>query len=77
MHKFKFSNASVVEVSKSPLNAPDPRNPYTIFDCLCRPFGRGRSKGPRKTYQVTATTPSQAARFAIEMYRNDTTDYIK
>lgn len=64
MQKFKFGNpASVVEVSKSPLDRPT----RTIFDCLCRPFGR--MQGPRKKYQITATTPSQAARMAMEFYR--------
>lgn len=70
MQKYKFSNPqSVVEVSASPLDRPEPNNPYTIFECLCRPFGR--KKGFRKKYNVTATTQSQAARFAIEMYRKD------
>ena len=70
MQKFKFGNpASVVEVSRSPLDRPEPGNRYTIFDCLCRPFGR--MQGPRKTYQIIATTPSQAARMAIDFYRND------
>ena len=71
MQKFKFGNpASVVEVSKSPLDRPEPGNRYTIFDCLCRGFGQN-NKGPRKTYQITATTPSQAARMAIDFYRKD------
>ena len=71
MQKFKFSNpASVVEVSKSPLDRPEPGNRYTIFDCFCRGFGQN-NKAPRKTYQVTATTPSAAARLAIGFYRND------
>lgn len=71
MQKFKFGNpASVVEVSKSPLDRPEPGNRYTIFDCLCRGFGQN-NKAPRKTYQVTATTPSAAARLAIGFYRND------
>ncbi len=70
MQKYRFSNpVSVVEVSKSPLDRPEPGNRYTIFDCLCRPFGH--IKGFRKTYQITATTPSQAARMAIENYRKD------
>lgn len=71
MQKYRFSNpASVVEVSKSPLDRPEPGNRYTIFDCLCRGFGQN-NKGPRKTYQITATTPSQAARMAIDFYRKD------
>lgn len=41
MQKYRFSNpASVVEVSKSPLDRPEPGNRYTIFDCLCRGFGQ-------------------------------------
>lgn len=76
MQKFKFGNpASVVEVSKSPLDRPEPGNRYTIFDCLCRPFGR--NQGPRKIYQITATTRSQAARKAIEIYRKDYGQEIK
>lgn len=71
MQKYRFSNpASVVEVSLSPLDRPEPGSPYKIFDCLCRLFGRNR-KGPHKTYQVTATTPAQAARFAIEKFRKE------
>lgn len=71
MQKYKFSNPlSVVEVSVSPLDKPEPGNRYTIYDCLCRGFGQN-NHSPRKTYHVTATTPSQAARFAIEMYRKD------
>ena len=70
MQKFKFGNpASVVEVSKSPLDRPEPGNRYTAYDCLCRPFGR--KQGPRNTYQITATTPAAAARMAIENYRKD------
>ena len=76
MQKYKFSNpATVVEVSKSPLDRPEPGNPYTIFDCLCRPFGR--AQGPRKKYQITATTPAAAARMAIENYRKDYGQEIK
>lgn len=76
MQKYRFANpASVVEVSKSPLDRPEPGNRYTIFDCLCRPFGR--TQGPRKKYQITATTPSQAARMAIENYRKDYGQEIK
>ena len=71
MQKYKFSNPlSVVEVSQSPLDKPDPRNPYTIYDCLCRGFGQN-NHAPRKTYQITATTPSAAARMAIQFYRKD------
>jgi hypothetical protein len=70
MQKFKFGNPlSFVEVIKSPLDYPERGNRYTIFDCHCRLFGR--TKGPRKTYQITATTPGAAARMAIEMYRKD------
>ena len=71
MQKYKFSNpVSVVEVSVSPLDKPEPGNRYTIYDCLCRGFGQN-NKAPRKTYQITATTPSQAARMAIKFYRDD------
>lgn len=75
MQKFKFSNSIVVEVSKSPLDKPERGNPYTIYQCYCRPFGRGQKKGTRAKYQVTATTAAQAARFAAEMYRRDTGFY--
>ena len=71
MQKYKFSNpVSIVEVSVSPLDRPEPGNRYTIYDCLCRGFGQN-NKAPRKTYQITATTPSQAARMAIKFYRDD------
>ena len=71
MQKYKFSNPlSVVEVSISPLDKPDPRNPYTIFDCLCRGFGQN-NKAPRKTYQITASRPLAAAQLAIKFYRKD------
>ena len=70
MQKYRFSNpVTVVEVSKSPLDSPEPGNRYTIFDCLCRPFGR--KQGPRKKYQITATTQASAAQMAIENYRKD------
>lgn len=72
MQKYRFSNSITVEVSKSPLDRPEPNNPYTIYKCLVRPTGRGRKKGTRAVYQVTATSSSQAARFALEMYERDT-----
>ncbi len=77
MQKYRFSNpaSSVVEVSKSPLDRPEPGNRYTIFDCLCRPLGR--KQGPHKKYQVTAITPAAAARIAIENYRKDYGQEIK
>lgn len=71
MQKYRFANpASVVEVSKSPLDRPEPGNRYTIFDCLCRGFGQN-NHGPRKTYQITAPTAGAAARMAMEFYRKD------
>lgn len=71
MQKFKFGNpASVVEVSKSPLDRPEPGNRYTIFDCLCRGFGQN-NHAPRKTYQIGAPTPNRAAQLAIQFYRKD------
>ena len=71
MQKFKFSNPlSVVEVSVSPLDRPEPGNHYTIYDCLCRGFGQN-NHAPRKTYQVTATRPLAAAQLAIKFYRKD------
>ena len=71
MQKYRFSNpATVVEVSKSPLNRPEPGFRYSIFDCLCRGYGQN-NKAPRKTYQITATTPAAAARKANENYRKD------
>ena len=71
MQKYRFSNpVSVVEVSQSPLNRPEPGNRYTIYDCLCRGFGQN-NKAPRKTYQITATSPFSAAQLAIKFYRDD------
>ena len=71
MIKFRFSKPTiVVEVSKSPYDRPERGNSYTIYDCLARPFGHNM-KGPRKTYQITATTPSQAARMAHHFYKVD------
>lgn len=72
MQKYRFSNSITVEVSKSPLDRPEPNNPYTIYKCLVRPTGRGRKKGTRAIYQVTATSSPQAAWFAFEMYKTDT-----
>lgn len=70
MVKYRFTEPKiVVEVSKSPYDRPERGNSYTIYDCLARPFGR--MQGPRKTYQITATTPSQAARMAMDFYRKD------
>lgn len=69
MQKYKFSNpASVVAVSISPLNK-DPQNPLKIYDCSCHLFRR--RTGLHKMYHVTAATPSQAARKAVEMFRKD------
>ena len=71
MQKYRFSNpVSVVEVSQSPLNRPEKGNPYTIYDCLCRGLGQN-NKAPRKTYQITATSPFSAAQLAIKFYRED------
>ena len=70
MQKYKFSNpASVVVVSLSAADDRDPRNPYKIYDCLCRLFRR--RTGPHITYKITAATPSQAARIAIERFRKE------
>lgn len=77
MQKYRFSNpASVVEVSKSPLDRPEPGNRYTIFDCMCRGFGQNIN-APRKKYQITATSAAAAARMAIENYRKDYGQEIK
>lgn len=77
MQKYRFSNpVTVVEVSKSPLDRPEPGNRHTIFDCFCRGFGQN-NKAPRKTYQITATTPAAAARMAIKNYRKDYGQEIK
>lgn len=71
MQKYKFSNpASVVVVSSaSTVYERDPRNPNKIYDCLCRLFRR--RTGPHITYKITAATPSQAARIAIERFRKE------
>lgn len=71
MQKYRFSQPRIiVEVSKSPLDQPEPGNRYTIFDCLCRPIGISKC-GPRKTYQITATTPAAAGRMARDNYAKD------
>ena len=71
MQKYKFSNPlSVVEVSQSPLDKPEKGNRYTIYDCLCRGFGQN-NRSPRKTYQITASSPFAAAQLAIKFYRSD------
>lgn len=70
MQKYKFSNpASVVEVSLSPASEPNPRDPNKIYLCLCRLFRK--RKGPHVPYQIVAATPSQAARKAIEKFRQE------
>lgn len=71
MNKYRFSNpTTVVEVRTSPLDKPDAKNPYTIFDCICRPYAQRLGK-PRKAYQITAVSPSAAARMAFGFYLND------
>ena len=71
MTKYKFADPRiVVEVSTSPLNRPEPGNPYTIYECLARPFGHNM-RGPRKTYQITATSASAASRMAHHNYKAD------
>ena len=70
MQKYRFSNPqSVVEVTKSAIDDNDPRNKYSIWDCLCRPFGH--KKEPRRRYQITAASAPQAAQMAMTNYRND------
>ena len=69
MQKYKFSNpASVVEVTQK--YREDPRDGYTMYDCLCRGFGQN-NRNPRKTYQILAKTSGAAARMAMEFYRKD------
>ena len=70
MQKFRFSGLIVVEVSTSPLDRPEKGNRYTIYNCLCRPYGH--KKGTRAKYQVTATSAANAARLAVEFYHRDT-----
>lgn len=71
MVKYRFTDPKiVVEVSKSPYDRPERGNSYTIYDCLARPFGHNM-KGPRKTYQITATSASAAARMAHHNYKMD------
>lgn len=71
MQKYNFSNPkSVVEVNPKAAGVatkPDVRQ----FICLCRGFGQN-NHAPRKTYVIVASTPSQAARIAIERYRKET-----
>lgn len=70
MQKFRFGNPeTVVEVSRNQYDADaDARRP--LYDCLCRGYGQN-NKAPRGTYKVRATTPSAAARTAIEIYRKE------
>lgn len=71
MQKFKFGNpASVVEVSEHNVSFVIVKPGEKAFNCLCRGFGQN-NHAPRKTYVIVAATPSQAARKAIENYRND------
>lgn len=74
MQKFKFNNpSSVVAISKSPLDKAEAGNPYTIYDCYCHLAAKQgqHAKGLKKTYQITATSVSAAARTAIQFYRKD------
>lgn len=71
MIKFRFSKPTiVVEVSKNPADRSEPGNPYTIFDCVCRPF-KGKP-GIREKYQITAPSAEQAAQMAHHFYKVDT-----
>lgn len=71
MLQYRFSKPDVtVEVRKSKLDQPDPKNPYKIFECLCRRPGR-RFAVPRKTYNITATSQAAAARMAYESFIKD------
>lgn len=71
MQQYRFSKPDVtVEVRKSPLDTPEPRNPYKIFECLCRLPGK-RFTGPRKTYNITATSQAAAARMANDSFIKD------
>lgn len=67
----------IVEVSKSPLDRPEPGNRYTIFNCKCRGVGPNTGgflpnrKAPRNMYQITAPEPAAAARMAMDFYHKD------
>lgn len=68
--KYRFNKPlMVVDVSISPLNKPEKGNNYTIFECLCRPYNR--APGPRKSYEITATSAAAAARMANHNYKTD------
>ena len=75
MQKYRFSNPpSVVEVSENTelglMNVPGKKH----YKCLCRGFGQN-NHAPRAIYRIMSATPSQAARYAIEKYRNDCDEY--
>lgn len=71
MQKYRFSNpVSVVEVSEYRGSYVSTKPTEKPFNCLCRGFGQN-NHAPRKQYFVAATTPSQAARIAIDKYRKE------
>ena len=68
--KYRFNKPlMVVDVTISMRNRPEPGNRYTIFNCLCRPYNR--APGPRKSYEITATSAAAAARMANHNYKSD------
>lgn len=71
MQKYRFSNpASVVEVTEHNVSFVIVKPGEKAFNCLCRGFGQN-NHAPRKTYVIVASTPSQAARIAIDKYRKE------
>ena len=68
--KYRFNNPlMVVDVAISMRKCPEPGNGKTIFDCLCRPYNS--APGPRKKYEITASSAAAAARMANANYKSD------
>ena len=74
MKKEKYTYGSIiVEVSISPLNKPEPKNHYTIYDCFCHGDDQHK-QDPRKKYQITASSVPAAAQLAFHFYQRDFSD---
>jgi len=66
---YRFSNPSVsVDVDKNPKRCPTAGKSYYI--CVVRITGmRG---GPRNVYNVEASKPAEAARLALQIFKQET-----
>ena len=68
MQEYRFGNPSTVVIAER----MEDETGKEYFVCNCRPLGHKRTGTFRKKYTITnARTQAQAARMAMEKYRED------